>query len=789
MTSFKPPITHEDSTPPPDMRRSISETRDLSATKDVASVVDEFTRLMASSAGDTPFAQDAIDRLGKSIALQLAQIMSAKEQRQPAKQSKPRRHRKRTMNREEFRTPFMPRGETSPSDISTPATRYGTIAPSPGYGSLWGLPDRDNTPYRPDNANAGNANLPAARPSTAWMTAFTEDEDELLLHMRRDQCCSWEDIQKAFPGKERTLIIDRWRKHLKYAAYRPDTTEAEVRSGPGVRYSRQEDDLLVELKEVRKLPWKEITTHFPERSIYSLSYHYSAIKNKHSKLARDELTAKVRETPRDDDDEAAGTVRRKTGAELFAELQSNIEHEQFRKGRSASVMTSRRRDELSATPEGEDDDAGPEMVHCDPESDYTTEPAIDPRLDDSNGAEPLNPDEGPCSMPPPTHLVPRSRFPPQSRVHPLLQSMMRANPTTTAVINSSTTFGINRPPLQPLSDPQSRSPAAFVKPALVPSSQTETASVENFPPQSHTSGIAANPNSDVANSSQEIDTHRKVMALVEKFTTPEIVSITDTLATQSLPSINNAIPETETSQPMRCPTQPRPRKSRKITARLHDRSRVVATASVVKQEPVDHVNICILDPPTSVTQVSSRCATDEPAQALDVIESEARETPSDVVDHTLSSTALPERSSPDPLVNESSKLKSTDCPRRSGSVSSMSSNDSSVLGHGMRGASAASSTHGEIAPPAASTPLTVPSSSCSSKTGSSQLLKNRTGHNSASPTAGTQRSTRMDGSRLLRSHSEMPARRSVRRRERGLAEAAMTVKVKAEVGSDDELAV
>ena len=43
------------------------------------------------------------------------------------------------------------------------------------------------------------------------------------------------------------------------------------------RFTREEDDLLVELKEqsARKISWREIERHFPNRTISSLQVHYS----------------------------------------------------------------------------------------------------------------------------------------------------------------------------------------------------------------------------------------------------------------------------------------------------------------------------------------------------------------------------------------------------------------------------------------------------------------------------------------------------------------------------------
>ena len=52
---------------------------------------------------------------------------------------------------------------------------------------------------------------------------------------------------------------------------------AAQRGKPRARFSKEEEDLLIELKERRdpKLSWREIQRHFPIRTIGSLQVRYS----------------------------------------------------------------------------------------------------------------------------------------------------------------------------------------------------------------------------------------------------------------------------------------------------------------------------------------------------------------------------------------------------------------------------------------------------------------------------------------------------------------------------------
>jgi len=757
---------------------------------------------MATQVADSPIAQDTIDRLGKSIATQLAQLMSTKEQAKARKREndKRSRDRRRTANNEDFQTPFVPR-ETTASNPDTPATRYGTIAPPSGYSSLWDLPDRDNTPYRPGySIQVGTA---PSQPSTAWMTGFTEDEDELLMHMRRDQCCSWEDIQKAFPGKNRNMLIARWRKQLKYAAYRPDTTAADVRSGPGVRYSRQEDDLLIELKEVRKLPWKEITSHFPERSIYSLSYHYTAIKNKHSKMAQNDLRARERDGSADQDGESGSTPRR-TGAELFAALKSDFTSERFE--RSSSVMTSRRRDELSATPEETDDGpSGAAMIHYRPEDDYNliVDPPIDPQLEQphvSDDSETDNEDieeQQPSEMAPPTiNLVPRSRSQSQSRVHPLLQSMMRTQPVKLPIIDSSTTFGINRPPLRQLHNVLPQPMGLLLDSCMPPPPRLTTVAAwrddnVSTPEALPRTALGAENPSPTAEHSGNDPQASTTLLQPGKLQTPQLRSdaavfeIPPSIATTDIVIQDVERPGDNASDRTRFRNSRRP--SRSVSRQRVDASTSSGQdrAGSVKVEETDDVAAAGANRETRtfdenlyvtggalVAPIAEQPATDEEVVAP-------------VIDGCLHLNVA-DRSSPDPLVDHDFEHDVSIRTKRSGSLSSISSRGLSALRAGKQGGTRTRSTSQEMTS-TTSTPLTSVSSRRSLRATSIARSKHLCTQE-VPLTTSEKRKQAPTGKLQLRSSSETPTRRSARhcRRESSLTTATQCIKN--EVHSDEELA-
>lgn len=757
---------------------------------------------MAAQVADSPVAQDTIDRLGKSIATQLAQLMSTKEQAKSRKRENDRqsRSRRRIPTNEGFQTPSVPR-QTMASSLGTPASRYGTIAPPSGYASLWDLPDRDNTPYRPGHSD--HERTAPSQPSTAWMTGFTEDEDELLMHMRRDQCCSWEDIQKAFPGKSRNMLIARWRKQLKYTAYRPDTTEADVRSGPGVRYSRQEDDLLIELKEVKKLPWKEITTHFPERSIYSLSYHYTAIKNKHSKMAQNELRTRKKDGSVDADGEP-GSMPRRTGAELFAALRSNFTSERFE--RSSSVMTSRRRDELSATPEEADDGpSGATMIHYRPEDDYNliVDPPIDPQLEQSHvlddseaDSEDVEEEELPQMAPPTRNLIPRSRFQSQSHVHPLLHSMIRTHPAKAPIIDSSTTFGINRRPLHQLHDilPQARGASFDSCVPSPPHSDTVDASCgDDVPPPGALPKTALGAeNASPASEHSDIDSRASVTSLqreetqipqpspgAAEFEIPPSVEITDIVFQNVESSGHNASDRTRYRSSRRPPRLIYKQSIDASTSTARDRP------SSVKLEEIEdvatamaHYNVETISEDSGVTSTSPVASfAEQPATDEEVVVP--------LVSGCLHSKVV-DRSSPDPLVDHDFEHDASIRTKRSGSLSSMSSEGPSGLSSGKLSESKTRSTSRDLTSPTW-TPLTSVSS-CRSQRATSTVRSNYLSTQAVLLPTTNRKKQAPAGKLPLHSSSEIPTRRSVRQFRRDSSLAPRTPCIKNEVHSGNELA-
>jgi hypothetical protein len=70
---------------------------------------------------------------------------------------------------------------------------------------------------------------------------------------------------------------------------KPSTSASRSTRGKSKRrtYSTDENNLLVKLKEERKLTWEEITDYFPDRASASLQVHYSTkLKHRGAKRSR-----------------------------------------------------------------------------------------------------------------------------------------------------------------------------------------------------------------------------------------------------------------------------------------------------------------------------------------------------------------------------------------------------------------------------------------------------------------------------------------------------------------------
>lgn len=94
---------------------------------------------------------------------------------------------------------------------------------------------------------------------------WTEEEEQLLIELREEQQLSWEEISESFP--ERTWIALRG-KHFKLTR-NPDGTR---KTKP---WSQEERRLLLELrKENPNMSWERISEYFPERSTNAVSGFY-----------------------------------------------------------------------------------------------------------------------------------------------------------------------------------------------------------------------------------------------------------------------------------------------------------------------------------------------------------------------------------------------------------------------------------------------------------------------------------------------------------------------------------
>ena len=103
---------------------------------------------------------------------------------------------------------------------------------------------------------------------------LSKEEGDLLAELkeRREPRLSWREIQRHFPNRTSGSLRVHDRTHLNSN----NAAQRTIGSGSGSRYSKVEDDLLIELKEQQnpRLTWKQIRRHFPNRTVGSLQVHY-----------------------------------------------------------------------------------------------------------------------------------------------------------------------------------------------------------------------------------------------------------------------------------------------------------------------------------------------------------------------------------------------------------------------------------------------------------------------------------------------------------------------------------
>lgn len=132
------------------------------------------------------------------------------------------------------------------------------------------------TTYRPgadclDLASPRSDQLPlVSRKQQINCARWTKQEEERLRHLKENTDLAYAQLVEYFPGRNRQNI----RAH-----YLTMMANIELRSRketplPVSPYTLQEDELLLELKVDKGLPWTTITTSFQAKSINSLKHRY-----------------------------------------------------------------------------------------------------------------------------------------------------------------------------------------------------------------------------------------------------------------------------------------------------------------------------------------------------------------------------------------------------------------------------------------------------------------------------------------------------------------------------------
>ncbi len=96
---------------------------------------------------------------------------------------------------------------------------------------------------------------------------YTPEQTQLILELRESKALKWSEIAEYFPGRTTSALVARYR----LAVY-------EKRKGvkpQAFNYTPMEDRLLIELVELKGLSWTEIAEQFPGRAKEALHYHYS----------------------------------------------------------------------------------------------------------------------------------------------------------------------------------------------------------------------------------------------------------------------------------------------------------------------------------------------------------------------------------------------------------------------------------------------------------------------------------------------------------------------------------
>ena len=128
-------------------------------------------------------------------------------------------------------------------------------------------------PFLPSNGAEETNSLNVPRPESPQRSRFTKEEDHLLkLLVSAQPQPKWSEIAKNFQNRTARQCRERYNNYL-----RPDLI-----NGP---WTKEEDDLLIELFERHGPKWSLISQSFNSRSSVNVKNHHSSLINQLSKTS------------------------------------------------------------------------------------------------------------------------------------------------------------------------------------------------------------------------------------------------------------------------------------------------------------------------------------------------------------------------------------------------------------------------------------------------------------------------------------------------------------------------
>ncbi|KAK3671242.1 hypothetical protein LTR78_008877 [Recurvomyces mirabilis] len=107
---------------------------------------------------------------------------------------------------------------------------------------------------------------------------FTEEQGDLLVQLREDHEFTWGRIAEHFPGKTDESVEFHYNTLIGIVALpaKPRKRRAALKA-PGNHqrpYTKEEDELIIKLREIDKLPWELLAQEFPQRTWLALQKRY-----------------------------------------------------------------------------------------------------------------------------------------------------------------------------------------------------------------------------------------------------------------------------------------------------------------------------------------------------------------------------------------------------------------------------------------------------------------------------------------------------------------------------------